>query len=291
MSEVLFLEYNVNPDEHNISDAVILLRGLGFNEISIARNHQATMWAVNKCVFLLSRHPNMPTGITGIGLNSDAVDGSKYCETTGMNVGKGPSGLNIYTYPIEKFKETFDKHFITTNEAGTDLPLSNFVGIIYGNKFNPSNVISNELKFKNVKTTENYTTTVCSNNRFNILWDNHSNTGSIDKIIIKTDDIVDATAKMITKGYSSETISHHRRMQINKILDAHPEEFIAKHILSGWDLNLAGRTKSYVIEKCFENALPNLDIILSKQYNHNGVNEETLMYYSTISENKNVTVQ
>jgi len=115
MSEVVFLEYNVNPDEHDITNVVVLLRGLGFNEISISRNHLSTMWAVNKCILLVSRHSNMPTGITGIGLNSNAVDGSKYCETTGMNLGKGPNGINIYSYPVEQFKEVYDKHFITTN--------------------------------------------------------------------------------------------------------------------------------------------------------------------------------
>jgi hypothetical protein len=233
----------------------------------------------------------MPTGITGIGLNSNAVDGSKYCETTGMNLGKGPNGINIYSYPVEQFKEVYDKHFITTNEAGSELPLNNFVGIIIRSAFNPSNVISEQLKFKNVRSTDNYTTTVCSNNRFNILWDNHSTSDDIDTLIIKTDDIVDATAKLVSKGYESETISPHRRMQVNKILDTNKDEFVAKHIINGWDFNVAGRSKSYVIEKCFENALPNLNIILSKQHNHNGVNEETLLYYSTLSENKNVTVQ
>jgi len=291
MSEVVFLEYNVNPDEHDITNVVVLLRGLGFNEISISRNHLSTMWAVNKCILLVSRHSNMPTGITGIGLNSNAVDGSKYCETTGMNLGKGPNGINIYSYPVEQFKEVYDKHFITTNEAGSELPLNNFVGIIIRSAFNPSNVISEQLKFKNVRSTDNYTTTVCSNNRFNILWDNHSTSDDIDTLIIKTDDIVDATAKLVSKGYESETISPHRRMQVNKILDTNKDEFVAKHIINGWDFNVAGRSKSYVIEKCFENALPNLNIILSKQHNHNGVNEETLLYYSTLSENKNVTVQ
>ena len=39
------------------------------------------------------------------------------------------------------------------------------------------------------------------------------------------------------------------------------------------------KTKSYVIEKQIKSPLPNLDIIISQRFNHNGVNEESIVAY------------
>ena len=35
-----------------------------------------------------------------------------------------------------------------------------------------------------------------------------------------------------------------------------------------------------VLEKQFKDCLPNLDVILSERHNHNGVNEESVIYYA-----------
>ena len=53
-----------------------------------------------------------------------------------------------------------------------------------------------------------------------------------------------------------------------------------KHFVEGWQLNLSGKPKSYVLEKQFLNVLPNLNIIISERHNHNGVNEESIIYYA-----------
>lgn len=289
MSEVIFLEYNVNPNDHKISDVIISLRMLGFLQISTSRNEQATMWSANKCVLLLSRKEYIPTGISGIGCNTDAPDGSIYCETTGMNLVKDHNGFNIYTHNIENFKKTYDKHFITIGDAGTSLPVDNIVGFVYKDVFKSNNIFNDELKFRKVKQTDNFTTTVCKNNRFNIVWDesNQTNNQLIDTIIVKTDDIVDATAKLVSNGFNSEKISTARRNEIISKVDKNPEAYPAKHVLNGWDFNLGGKPKSFVVEKRFENVLPNLDLILSRQHNHNGINTETLMYYSEIESDIN----
>ena len=53
-----------------------------------------------------------------------------------------------------------------------------------------------------------------------------------------------------------------------------------KHFIEGWQLNLSGKPKSFVLEKQFKDCLPNLDVILSERHNHNGINEESVIYYA-----------
>ena len=129
MSELNFIEYNVNTEEYSPADVVIALRGLGFQQISDAKNYKATMWACNGCIILLSLHNNIPTGLSGFGLNMPtAPDGSRHCETTGLNIWKDPNGLNVYSYPVENFRQAFDDHFTmdsghnrhTTKESAYD---------------------------------------------------------------------------------------------------------------------------------------------------------------------------
>ena len=136
MAELNFLEYNVNSNTHEIENVSIALEGLGFNKISISNNGRASMWASNKCVMLLNTL-DRPTGLSGIGFNStDALDGSVYSETTGLNVAN-INGVNIYTYPVEQIKSTYDKHFKTVGQAGVEQPLDYFAGVV----FNCDNII------------------------------------------------------------------------------------------------------------------------------------------------------
>ena len=96
MAELNFVEYNVNPSTHNTENVSIALNGLGFNKISISNNGKASMWASNSCVLLLNTL-DRDTGLSGIGFNStNALDGSTYCETTGLNVAN-INGCLLYT--------------------------------------------------------------------------------------------------------------------------------------------------------------------------------------------------
>lgn len=283
MSKLNFLEYNVNPnDSVDIADVIIKLRLLGFQQISTAKNEKATMWALNSCVLLLSRHENTSTGLSGLGVNTDvAPDNSRHCETTGMNIVKDVNGLNIYSFPLSTFKNTYDKHFITMHEAGSATSLEFYAGVVYRSTAS-MNMFTSELRFKEVKKTPDFITTACSLNRFNILWDLHNDIGTIDTLVIKTNDISDTTAKMIANGFESNSLQPQRIIDIEQKYSK-DNEFPPMHFVKGWGLNLGGTSKSYVLEKCFENALPNLDIIISERHNHNGLNQETLMYYSTLN--------
>ena len=53
-----------------------------------------------------------------------------------------------------------------------------------------------------------------------------------------------------------------------------------KHFIEGWQLNLAGKEKSFVLENNLKIVYPNLDVILSERHNHNGINEESVIYYA-----------
>ena len=53
----------------------------------------------------------------------------------------------------------------------------------------------------------------------------------------------------------------------------------SKQKLKAYGLNIHGKPKSYVIEKQIKHPLPNLDIIISQRFNHNGVNEESIVSY------------
>ena len=106
MSELNFIKYNVNGKTNVTEDLVIRLNNLGFNIISESKDYKSTMWACNQCILLVSRDDNMPTGINGFGFNSAITpDGSVHCDTTGMNKFINKNGHEIYTYPIEKFKD------------------------------------------------------------------------------------------------------------------------------------------------------------------------------------------
>jgi hypothetical protein len=283
MSELNFIEYNVNTEEYSPADVVIALRGLGFQQISDAKNYKATMWACNGCIILLSLHNNIPTGLSGFGLNMPtAPDGSRHCETTGLNIWKDPNGLNVYSYPVENFRQAFDDHFTMAGTACTEDALQYFAGFVYKCKnVDTRNTYINQLKLKSVKTTDNYVTTVCSQNRFNILWDLNSDNNVIDQLTIVTDDIADVTAKMVGRGFDSKEITTGRQQEIlEKYLEQEQALFPPTHFVQAWDLNLGGKEKSFVLEKMFENALPNLNIVVQQRNNHNGFNEETLLYYS-----------
>ena len=70
-------------------------------------------------------------------------------------------------------------------------------------------------------------------------------------------------------------------LQIKEIYKDDTQQLLPpKHFIEGWQLNLSGKPKSYVLEKQFKDCLPNLDIILSERHNHNGVNEESVIYYA-----------
>lgn len=287
MSELNFIEYSVNRNEYDPADVVIALRGLGFQQISFAKNEKATMWSCNGCVLLLTINDSIETGLTGLGLNtSHAPDGSKHCDTTGLNLYKDSNGLNIYSYPVEGFKQVFDEHFTLRGEAGTDVDLKFFGGVVYRcNSSNVRNTLIDQLKLRTVKTTDNFITSVCSQNRFNMLWDLHSEDNIIDTLVIVTDDISDVVSKYIGRGFESAPLSDVRKLEITQKYQEQEEAgFPPTHYIAGWDLNLGGKEKSYVIEKMFENALPNLNIVVQERHNHNGINEETLLYYSQVHE-------
>jgi hypothetical protein len=281
MAELNFVEYNVNPTTDDIENVSITLSGLGFNKISISNNGKASMWASNSCVLLLNTLER-DTGLSGIGFNStNALDESTHCTTTGLNVAN-INGTNIYTYPVERIKSTYDKHFKTIGEAGTEHPLDYFAGVVFNcDNINVLNNINDGLKFRTVRKSPNYITSVCEHNRFNIMWNINKTNFGMHTLVIKTDDIVDLTSKMIAQGFSSPKINEQQKTVIEDIYKNN-ENLPPKHITNGWEFNLAGKDKSYVLEKNFPSILPNLDLIISQRHNHNGLNEESIYYFEDI---------
>ena len=113
----------------------------------------------------------------------------------------------------------------------------------------------------------------------------HSDDNIVDTIVIVTDDIADVVSKYIGRGFDSAPLNDVRKLEIkNKYEMQEINGFPPTHFIGGWDLNLGGKEKSFVIEKMFENALPNLNIVVQERHNHNGINEETLLYYSQVHE-------
>ena len=282
MSELNFIKYNINGKTDITEDLVIRLNNLGFNIISESKNYKSTMWACNQCILLVSRDDNMPTGINGFGFNSSITpDGSVHCDTTGMNKFINKNGHEIYTYPIEKFKDNYDEHFNTIDPAGVDVPIEYFAGVVYNtthaeyvNEFNES------LNFRTVKKSDDYTTSVCPHNRFSVMWNTNSDENKIDTLIIKTDDIVDVVSKYVAKGFETTDISDTRLKEIEKKYKSNEHELPPRHLVNGWDLNIGGKSKSYVLEKSFPQLLPNVNVIVSQRHNHNGLNEESIKYYN-----------
>ncbi len=282
MAELNFLEYNINPTETLVDNVTICLQALGFNKISVTRNARMSMWSSNKCIFLVNTRDDIPTGLSGLGFNTpNAFDGSKHCESTGMNV-VTYGGLNIYTYPVEMLKKTYDEYFTSIDTAGTTEPLDYFAGVVINvNNVNDLNAINDQLKLRVVKRSEDYVTSVCDQNRFNVLWNVNLADKIMPTLIIKTDSISDLVAKLVVKGYETTDINDDRMLQIKEIYKDDTQQLLPpKHFIEGWQLNLSGKPKSYVLEKQFKDCLPNLDIILSERHNHNGVNEESVIYYA-----------
>ncbi len=283
MAELNFLEYNINPTETLVDNVTICLKALGFNKISVTKNARMSMWSSNKCIFLVNTRDDIPTGLSGLGFNTpNAFDGSKHCESTGMNV-VTYGGINLYTYPVEMFKKTYDDNFTSIDTAGTDEPLDYFAGVVINvTNVNDLNAINDQLKLRVVKRSEDYVTSVCDQNRFNVLWNVKDNNEKVmPTLIIKTDSIADLVAKLVVKGYNTTDISDTRMQQIKEIYKDDTGQLLPpKHFIEGWQLNLSGKPKSFVLEKQFKDCLPNLDVILSERHNHNGINEESVIYYA-----------
>lgn len=283
MAELSFIEYNINPTSTLVDDVTINLRTLGFNKISVTKDGKASMWSLNKCILLVNTDADTPTGISGLGFNTpNTIDGSKHCDTTGLSVIK-MNGLNMYTYPVELFRKNYEEHFTPVGVAGVEQALDFFAGVVINSAgLTEVSSTSDALKLKIVKRSEDFITSVCENNRFNVLWRIESNDEIVvPTLIIKTDSISDVVAKLVVAGYDSVDVSVGRMDNISKIYTDDTEDLLPpRHFIEGWQLNLSGKPKSYVLEKKFTNILPNLNIIVSERHNHNGVNEESVIYYA-----------
>jgi hypothetical protein len=283
MAELNFLEYNINPTETLVEDVTISLNALGFNKISVTKDARMSMWSSNKCILLVNTRDDIPTGLSGLGFNTpNAFDESKHCESTGMNFATF-NGLNIYTYPVEMLKNTYDEYFTSIDTAGVDEALDYFAGVVINfSVINNINSVNDQLKLRTVKSSQDYITSVCDHNRFNILWDLKGSEGNImPTLIIKTDNISDIVAKLVVKGFETTDVSIGRMDQIKELYKEDTQQLLPpKHFIEGWQLNLSGKPKSYVLEKQFNNLLPNVNIILSERHNHNGINEESVIYYA-----------
>ena len=253
MAELNFLEYNINPTETLVDNVTICLQALGFNKISVTRNARMSMWSSNKCIFLVNTRDDIPTGLSGLGFNTpNAFDGSKHCESTGMNV-VTYGGLNIYTYPVEMLKKTYDEYFTSIDTAGTSEPLDYFAGVVINvNNVNDLNAINDQLKLRVVKRSEDYVTSVCDQNRFNVLWNVNE---SIDKVmptlIIKTDSISDLVAKLVVKGYETSDLNDIRLNQIKEIYKDDTQQLLPpKHFIE-IDLKFAKKKPIHGVRHLF----------------------------------------
>jgi len=289
MAELNFLEYNVNPDTHAIDDIVIKLNSLGFNKISVSKDGRMSMWALNKCVFLINTSNKFSTGLSGFGLNAKKViDGSKHCESSGLNVASY-NGINIYTYPVELFKKTYDEYFTSVGPAGVDVNIDYFAGIVLNfDHVNQVNFVNDSLDFRVVKRSMDYITSVCEHNRFNMLWRLTTKDIKIPTVVVKTDSVSDVTAKYVTQGFNSYELSKVRLDEIKNIYAQDNNLLPPKHFIEGWQINLSGKPKSFVMDKQFVDVLPNLNLLVSERHNHNGVNEESVIYFNSEEESANV---
>lgn len=282
MSDLNFIEYNVNPETHSIPDSEISIRALGFKQLSTSRCGKASMWVAGKCILLLSTREDTSTGLSGIGFNSDnCMDGSVKCTITGLNFCKF-NGINVYSYPVELFRKNFEEYFDgTKSEIPSTLPLEFVSGITLENSsINVMNEFVEKLKFKIIKKSEHFVTSVCSNNRFHILWNNNADQTKIKKVVLTTSDIFGVLADYATMGFDLTT--KHSSVDVEQFysnVSAEDSHVPSKQKIKAYGLNIYGKSKSFVIEKQITSALPELDVIISQRFNHNGVNEESIISY------------
>ena len=282
MTELNFIEYNANPTSHSVEDCEISIRGLGFKRLSVSRCNKASMWVLGKCILLFSTREDTETGLSGIGFNSDnCLDGSIKCSITGLNFCKF-HGINIYSYPIELFRKNYDEHFDSSySEDASSLPINYVAGLtIDNNSLNTMTEFVEKLRFKILKKSEYYVTSVCSNNRLSILWNNSGDKLKFKKLILTSDDICSVVADYATMGFDLTTASSEDSVNnFFKKVDIVSAVDPSKQKIKAYGLNVYGKPKSYVIEKLIKEPLPNLDIVISQRFNHNGVNEESMINY------------
>ena len=292
MAELNFLEYNVNTDTHCIDTVSIRLSLLGFKKISVSICGSASMWSMNHCLMLVNTDSSVKTGLSGIGLNSDkSFDDSKHCNITGLGKHKYQN-LNLYTFPVDQFRKNYDAHFKSLPFTNSEIPIDYFAGmIVSNNNVNFMNTFNTVLQMRTVKKSTAYVTSVCQNNRFNVMWDNSASDVSIDTVVLKTDNIFDVVAEYASIGFSFSKVDTSR---IDKFYNKYvnDEYFLnlpKKNEVKAYNLNIAGKPKSYVIEKNIVDALPNLNFIISQRFNHNGLNEESVQYYTPGDRDANPT--
>ena len=282
MAELNFIEYNVNPDTHSYQECDTVIRQLGFKKLSITKSKTASMWVAGKCIMLVNTRTDTDTGLSGVGFNSDnCLDGSVKCTATGLNFCKF-YGINVYSYPIDMFRKNYDEYFDSSmSEVPGTLPLDYVVGLTVNNSsVNVMNEFADKLNFKVIKKSESFVTISCVNNRLNLLWNNNTSETRFKKLIITTSDIFAVLADYATMGFNLSETSHSSNIDqfySNAVNSDVP--LPSKQKLKAYGLNIHGKPKSYVIEKQIKHPLPNLDIIISQRFNHNGVNEESIVSY------------
>ena len=286
MAELNFIEYNINSETHVEEDIAIRLYILGFKKISVGTKANMSMWAMNKLIILVSNDNSSPTGISGMGFNTDnSFDGSVHCDMTGLSKFKF-NNLNLYTFPVDQFRQTYDNHFKTVqSETSTSNLLDHTAGLIVnGMSTNLMNTFINTLHMRVVKKSADYVTTVCQNNRLNILWNTaHTDKSGIDTIVTNVENIIDTTAEYAASGlkFMSSNVEHTTNFYSKFSTDEYYNNLPTKSSVNAYGITIAGKPKSYVLEKCISQALPNLNIIMSQRFNHNGVNEDAITYHKS----------
>lgn len=282
MAELNFIEYNVNSETHSYDECDRIVRSLGFKKLSVTKCHSASMWVAGKCIILMNTRTDTETGLSGVGFNSEhCLDGSVKCNVTGLNFCKF-HGINVYSYPVEEFRKNYDQYFDSSvSEVPSTLPLDYIVGLTLENSsINIMNEFAEKLKFKVIKKSENFVTTSCVNNRLNLLWNNNTKHTKFKKLILTTTDIFSVIADYATMGF--DVSAKNNQDSVDRFYaqtENEESQLPSKRKLKAYGLNIYGKTKSYVIEKQIKSPLPNLDIIISQRFNHNGVNEESIVAY------------
>lgn len=237
---------------------------LGFNQVSVNKQHEVSIWHNHNCIVML-KHGNTD-GLTGIGFltSSDIINSSRaiYDESTGWF--KFGTGLEIYLQTEDQIPTIIKNEYQTVAKSiGIKTGIDKFSGIIMNSSNLHDKVQLDECNFK-IMASERYLKYITHNN-FSLYLDVENKT-NVPTVFIDCHDIF-KTISMISLDSTINLKKYNKQDgDFGKLT----------HKINGYNCMAEGNKDSYSIEKMIIGCPNNVNIVLRQRAKKISISEETL---------------
>ena len=281
MGNFSFFEYSYNSIEKDPAELFANLTTLGFVCRSRHIHSNVTVWAQNRCIFLLKdNHEYHGEGITGLGLmiSQDQLDECFEARidpyTDFYVLSNEDNSFNFYLLPANGIDQFADNYMILDDKQISNPGFDHFSGFVIDTDDASTIEIINRMS-KSSSELNNYTRYLLPNNQFSIFVENNSNSG-VGTVVIDTNDIFKSTSHLLLKQVELMEFEDEEGNSFGKLA----------HKINGYNCKAFGNENSYSIENYIPKGSVNFNIIFRERKQYIKIREETLQYYDSVNTNQ-----